>query len=101
MDVIIRLAKLVDIPQIIAVERSAAQIYRQIPTLNFIADGDVMSDEQHKAFIAGQSEWVAENIAGEVVGFIAVRTHEFDWNIAELSVSERWKWSWRENLNRE
>lgn len=47
-----------------------------------------MSGQQHQAFIAGQSEWVAENTTGEVVGFIAVRTHEADWNIAEISVSE-------------
>lgn len=91
MDVTIRLAIVADIPQIIAVERSAAQIYRHTPTLSFIADGDVMSEQQHRAFIAEQSEWVAENVAGEVVGFIAVRSHETDWNIAELSVSEHWQ----------
>lgn len=54
MDVNVRLAQVVDIPQIIAVERSAAKICRQIPTLSFIADGDVMCEQQHQTFIAGQ-----------------------------------------------
>lgn len=91
MDVTVRLAQVADIPQIIAVERSAAQIFRQIPALSFIADSDVMGERQHQAFIAEQAEWVAENAIGEVVGFIAIRSYEIDWNIAEISVREHWQ----------
>lgn len=91
MDVTIRLAQVADIPQIIAVECSAVQIYRQIPDLSFIADGDEMSEQQHLAFIAKQSEWVAENAASAVVGFIAARVYQSNWHIAELSVAEHWQ----------
>lgn len=34
---------------------------------------------------------MAENAADEVVGFIAVRAHESDWNIAKLLISEHWQ----------
>jgi predicted N-acetyltransferase YhbS len=91
MSLHIRLARLQDVAQLMAVERSAAQLFRRQPAWRFIADGDVMSAQQHGGFIARQSEWLAESPEGEVAGFIAVLAQPADWHIAELSVAGDWQ----------
>ncbi|MEG7772333.1 hypothetical protein U2088_15465, partial [Listeria monocytogenes] len=85
MSLQIRLAQPQDIAQLIAVERSAAQLFHQQPAWRFIAEGPVMSAEQHADFIQRQHEWLAEGAAGEVAGFIVVVPQQHDWHIAELS----------------
>ncbi|CAI0702445.1 Predicted acetyltransferase [Serratia liquefaciens] len=91
MSLQIRLAQPQDIAQLIAVERSAAQLFHQQPAWRFIAEGPVMSAEQHADFIQRQNEWLAEGAAGEVAGFIAVVPQQQDWHIAELSVAANWQ----------
>lgn len=91
MSLQIRLAQLQDIAQLMAVERSAAQLFRQQPAWRFIAEGPVMSADRHADFIQRQHEWLAESTAGEVAGFIAVVPQSQDWHIAELSVGANWQ----------
>lgn len=91
MSPLVRLAQLQDIPQLIAIERSAAQLFLQQPAWRFLADGPVMSRQQHADFIQQQREWVAESASGEVAGFIAVLPQQQDWHIAELSVDAGWQ----------
>ncbi|CAI2481713.1 GNAT family N-acetyltransferase [Serratia plymuthica] len=91
MSPLVRLAQLQDIPQLIAIERSAAQLFLQQPAWRFLADGPVMSRQQHADFIQQQQEWVAESASGEVAGFIAVLPQQQDWHIAELSVAADWQ----------
>ncbi|CAI2479550.1 GNAT family N-acetyltransferase [Serratia proteamaculans] len=91
MSLKIRLAQPQDIAQLIAVERSAAQLFHQQPAWRYIAEGPVMSAEQHADFIQQQGEWLAESAAGELVGFIAVAAQPQDWHIAELSVAADWQ----------
>lgn len=97
MSLQIRLAQPQDIAQLIAVERSAAQLFHQQPAWRFIADGPVMSSQQHADFIQRQHEWLAESAAGEVAGFITVVSQQQDWHIAELSVAANWQ---RQGLGR-
>lgn len=73
MSLQIRLAQQRDIAHLMAVERSAAQLFRQQPAWRFIAEGEVMSPQQHAAFIAERREWLAESDNGECAGFIAVQ----------------------------
>ncbi|GAK25164.1 GNAT family N-acetyltransferase [Serratia liquefaciens] len=91
MSLQIRLAQPQDIAQLMAVERSAAQLFRQQPAWRFIAEGPVMSADRHADFIQRQHEWLAESTAGEVAGFIAVVPQSQDWHIAELSVGANWQ----------
>ncbi|CAI1693023.1 acetyltransferase [Serratia quinivorans] len=91
MSLKIRLAQLQDIAQLIAVERSAAQLFQQQPAWAFIAEGPVMDARQHTDFIQQRQEWLAESTAGEVVGFIAVTVQQQEWHIAELSVAAHWQ----------
>ncbi|MGO2368056.1 MAG: GNAT family N-acetyltransferase [Serratia sp. (in: enterobacteria)] len=91
MSLQIRLAQPQDIAQLIAVERSAAQLFHQQPAWCFIAEGPVMSSEQHADFIQRQHEWLVEGASGEIAGFIAVIPQSQDWHIAELSVAANWQ----------
>lgn len=72
MSLQIRLAQQRDIAHLMAVERSAAQLFGQQPEWRFIAEGEVMAPKQHAAFIAERREWLAESDNGECAGFIAV-----------------------------
>lgn len=87
----LRLAQQQDIPQLIAVERSAAQLFRQHQELQFIAEGEVMSPQQHADFIAQQREWVMVGPTEQIAGFIAVQPFPHSWHIAELSVAADWQ----------
>ncbi|HGM5491511.1 TPA: GNAT family N-acetyltransferase [Serratia fonticola] len=91
MNLSLRLAQRQDIPQLIAVERSAAQLFRQQAELKHLADGEVMSPQQHADFIERQREWVMVNLAGQIAGFIAVQPLRNSWHIAELSVAANWQ----------
>ncbi|CAI1909681.1 N-acetylglutamate synthase [Serratia ficaria] len=91
MSLQIRLARRRDIPLLMAVERSAAQLFRRLPEWRFIADGEVMSAQRHADFIERRSEWLAESREGAIAGFIAVQPQQADWHIAELSVADDWQ----------
>lgn len=91
MSLKLRLAQRQDIPQLVAVERSAAQLFLQQQELQFIAAGEVMSPQQHADFIAQQREWVMVNPTGQIAGFIAVQPLPRSWHIAELSVAANWQ----------
>ncbi|MBJ2065755.1 GNAT family N-acetyltransferase [Serratia odorifera] len=86
MSLNIRLAQSSDIAQLIAVERSAATLFRQLPQWAFIADAEGMPAERHAEFIARQHQWLAQDGA-QIVGFVAVQPHDANWHIAELSVA--------------
>ncbi|MGF6190163.1 N-acetyltransferase family protein [Serratia sp. 2723] len=91
MSLKLRLAQRQDIAQLVAVERSAAQLFRQQPELQFIAEGEVMSPQQHVGFIAQQREWVMASPTEQIAGFIAVQPFPHSWHIAELSVAADWQ----------
>ena len=91
MNLKLRLAQRDDLAQLVAVERSAAQLFRQQQELQFIAEGEVMSQQQHVDFIAQQREWVMVSPTEQIAGFIAVQPFAHSWHIAELSVAADWQ----------
>lgn len=52
------------------IERSSAEIFRQSPGLEWIADDDVQSEEQHRAMIRDGIAFIAEVQGNGVVGFL-------------------------------
>ena len=48
-----------DLPLLPTIERSAAQAFRQYPTLAWLADSEVMDEAAHAAFAGAGTSWVA------------------------------------------
>ncbi|MDW9405469.1 N-acetyltransferase, partial [Pseudomonas soli] len=59
-----------DVPALPALERSAAQAFRQLPHLAWLADSDVMDQAEHLAFVSAGCSWVAVDDQGQVLGFL-------------------------------
>lgn len=59
-----------DAPALPAIERSAGEVFRQWPTLAWIADDTVQSADTHRALIARGVSLVAELPAHGIVGFL-------------------------------
>lgn len=66
----IRPARDCDAPALPEVERSSGEIFRQWPGLEWIADDDVQSEEQHRALIAGGVAFIAELNGHSIVAFL-------------------------------
>ncbi|MCT8266852.1 GNAT family N-acetyltransferase [Afifella sp. JA880] len=66
----IRPARDSDVALLPEIERSSGEIFRQWPGLEWIADDDVQSQEQHRALIAGGVAFVAELQGHGVVAFL-------------------------------
>lgn len=71
-----------------ALERSAAQAFRAIESLSWLADAEVMSVERHLQLIALGTCWVAVDAAGQVQGFLSAQMFDDDLHIHELSVAQ-------------
>lgn len=87
----IRLARSSDIPQLIDIERSAAQLFGEIPQYAWLATAEVQSAETHLGFISQDSCWVAVNSDDHPVGFIDVAPLDNGLHISELSVHQQWQ----------
>lgn len=68
------------------IERSAAELFRTVPALAWIADDDVLSPEVHLRFIAGGTAWVAVDDTGNVRGFLCAERFGHALHIWELAV---------------
>ncbi len=86
MTPLIRPATGSDAPSLPDIERSAAELFRTVPALAWIADDDVLSPEVHLRFIAAGTEWVAEDENGKVRGFISAERFGQALHIWELAV---------------
>ncbi len=82
----IRPTLLHDIQWLPDVERSAAQAFAGWPALAWLAQGDVMDLDAHRAFITAGGSWVAENAAGHIVGFACARFEDQALHLHEISV---------------
>src|SRR5688572_29746792 len=67
---IIRSASGCDAPLLPEIERSSGEIFRQSPGLEWIADDNVQSEEQHRALIADGVAFVAELPSLGIVAFL-------------------------------
>jgi GNAT superfamily N-acetyltransferase len=87
MTVAIRRSRVADAPYLPAIERSAGNLYRTIPELAWIADGDDMSVERHLEFIAAGTSWLAETDSELRAGFLSAEVAVDTLHIWELAVS--------------
>lgn len=84
----IRLTHCHDLAQLAAVERSAAQSFKRLPELAWLAQADVLEDATHQCCIAQQASWVAVDEQDVPIGFICAQTTASELHILELSVQE-------------
>lgn len=82
----IRLALLEEAEFLCEVERSAAQAFRTLPELAWIADADVLSAETHRQRIAANTVWVATGEAAGPIGFLSAEIFGDDLHLWEISV---------------
>ncbi len=82
----IRLAVRRDAASLPAVERSAAQRFREVPDVAWIADSGTTSPKVHKHYIKEGTVWIAEDELGSVVGFLTAERVGDDLHIWEISV---------------
>ncbi|OAE41483.1 GCN5 family acetyltransferase [Enterobacter cloacae] len=73
-----------------AIERAAGQRFRDVPELAWLADGDVISVEDHLGYAARGLSWLAL-ADGCPVGFILAEAHPSSLFIVELSVDLDWQ----------
>lgn len=79
-----------DIPHLPAIERAAAQAFRAIPELAWLADSAVISEADHARFQATARSWVAVQ-AEQPVAFAVADIIGDTLFVAELSVDTKWQ----------
>jgi len=86
-DCTIRLATTEDAAFFPGIERSAGAAFLSIAGLEWIADDEVMSADQHRIWIAQGTVWVAI-AAGRCIGFVTTAIYDASLHIIELSVAD-------------
>ena len=86
MPEIIRFAVPEDAQLLPAIERSAAQAFRLIDELSWLAESPPMSVERHRELIARSACWIAVDAKNRPQGFLSADRHGGDLHIYELSV---------------
>ncbi|REF27652.1 ribosomal protein S18 acetylase RimI-like enzyme [Xenorhabdus cabanillasii] len=87
----IRQTQTSDVSQLPAIEYSAAQLFRFIPDLAWIADGHVQTEQQHLEYIAQDNSWVALADKELPIGFMLAKPLGDGLHIFELSVHGDWQ----------
>lgn len=90
MAVDVRVTAEADVGRLPAVERSAADAFRSIADLAWIADDRVMSVDEHHRFVQSGTAWVAVADDGPV-GFICCETMGAELHVWELAVQTDWQ----------
>ena len=79
-----------DIIALPAIERAAGERFRRYPELGWLAEGEVISAEQHLEYAERGQSWLA--LANDrPVGFILTEAHSSSLFIVELSVDLDWQ----------
>ncbi|WP_368771060.1 GNAT family N-acetyltransferase [Enterobacter cloacae] len=79
-----------DVTALPAIEHAAGERFRDYPELAWLAEGDVISAEQHLGYAERGLSWLA--LANELpVGFILAEMHVSSLFIVELSVHLDWQ----------
>ena len=85
----IRLARENDTARLSAVERSAAQRFKMVPGLEWVAEGSVLGEAVHLDCIRAGTCWVAVDELDSPVGFLSAEAvAERELHIREMSVHE-------------
>ncbi|MDU1874793.1 GNAT family N-acetyltransferase [Citrobacter sp.] len=85
MNITLRATTLADTASLPAIERSAGQRFLLLPELAWIADDQIISAAQHRAFAAAGMSWLAQ-VDERPVGFLVAETLGSSLFIAELSL---------------
>ncbi|ROM52171.1 GNAT family N-acetyltransferase [Pseudomonas poae] len=88
MSATIRFAVPQDAERLPAIETSAAQAFRAIDNLSWLADSSPMAVERHRQLIALSTCWVALDTNNRPQGFLSAERHGDDLHILELSVMQ-------------
>lgn len=88
MPPVIRFAVPEDAQLLPAIETSAAQAFRMIDELSWLAESPPMSVERHSQLIALSTCWVALDAENRPQGFLSAERHGSDLHIYELSVMQ-------------
>lgn len=83
----LRLTEESDIALLPAIERSAAQAFRQIPALAWLADSEVISVARHHDYLETEHSLLAV-AAGQPVGFILTEPLDDALFIVEIAVHQ-------------
>ena len=79
-----------DVTALPAIERAAGERFRDYPELAWLAEGEVISAEQHLDYVERGLSWLA--LANDQpVGFILAEAHPSSLFIVELSVDLDWQ----------
>ncbi|HWH87631.1 MAG TPA: GNAT family N-acetyltransferase [Pseudomonas sp.] len=87
MNVVIRFATSADAQFLPAIEICAAQAFRLIDGLSWLAESAPMSVDRHRELIGLSTCWVAVDMQDRPQGFLSAERHVDDLHIHELSVS--------------
>ncbi|WP_219097392.1 GNAT family N-acetyltransferase [Pseudomonas sp. UMAB-40] len=88
MNFIVRRAQFSDAAALPAIERSAAELFRDDPSLAWLADAQVPDAEHHQRAIETDDVWVAQSLDGALMGFVSAIEIDNELHIQELSVSQ-------------
>ncbi|MFJ0646900.1 GNAT family N-acetyltransferase, partial [Bordetella bronchiseptica] len=84
--VAVRRAQAPDAALLPAIERSAGQRFLDAPGLAWIAADEVMSEQDHRAWIAAGTSWVAECPGAGLAGFLVAERTADALHVWELAV---------------
>ena len=87
---VLRLTQESDVALLPAIERSAAQAFRQIPSLAWLADSEVISVARHHDYLETEHSLLAV-AAGQPVGFILTEPLDDALFIVEVAVHQAWQ----------
>ncbi len=74
------------------IEQAAGTVFRSIPDLAWLADGDVISVTRHRAFIRAGLCWVAtQSRDGHRIAFLSAEVQPDALHIREISVIPPWQ----------
>ncbi|RJL01746.1 GNAT family N-acetyltransferase [Enterobacter chuandaensis] len=90
LNLTVRPTRIDDVAALPAIERAAGERFRDYPDLAWLADGEVISAEQHLDYAERGLSWLA--LANDrPVGFILTEAHASSLFIVELSVDRDWQ----------
>ena len=82
----IRIAEDMDAEALPDIERSAGQVFREIPELAWIADGEDLTVECHRELIAKGASWVAVDHEDRPFAFLSAEIQDGELHVWECSV---------------
>src|SRR5262245_50518589 len=83
----LRKARIEDAAAMPRLEQSAGELFRTLPDLGWLADGDNLEEARYRELVAGGWCWVGEEDEDRVWAFLAAEPMEEELHICELGVA--------------